>query len=72
MNTIRKFLNAVTTGEVLQALLALMLWGTVCYLYITGQAVPDTLLSAGGVVLGFYFHGVAQSTLLKTGVKAHD
>ena len=65
----KRFMNTVTSNEVLQAALAIMLWGTVCYLYITGQAVPDTLLSAGGLVLGFYFHGAAQSALLKYGSK---
>lgn len=68
----KRFLNAVTSGEVLQALLAIMLWGTICYLYIIGASVPDTLLSAGGVVLGFYFHSAAQAALIKAGVKPND
>lgn len=68
----KKFLNNITSGEVLQAILAIMLWATICYLYITGQAVNDTLISAGSIVLGFYFHGAAQNALLKAGVKSND
>jgi membrane-bound ClpP family serine protease len=61
----KRFLSNVTASEVLQALLALLLWGTICYLYLTGQAVPDTLLGAGSIVLGFYFHSAAQTAALK-------
>ena len=58
-----KFLNAVNTNSVLQAVLTIMIWAVICYLYATGQAVPDTLLSAGSIILGYYFHTAAQEAL---------
>jgi hypothetical protein len=50
-------------NSVLQAILTIMVWGVICYLYVTGQAVPDTLLSAGSIILGFYFHSAATQAL---------
>lgn len=61
-----KVLKSIVDGSVLQAILTLLVWGTICYLYITGQAVPDTLLSAGSIILGFYFHSVAQQAITRT------
>jgi len=57
-----KQLRAVLDNTVLQALLTIMVWGVICYLYATGKAVPDTLLSAGSIILGFYFHSTASAT----------
>ena len=49
-----------------QYVLALIIWITICLLYIMERAVPDTLLTAGSLVLGFYFHNLAtKSTALK-------
>ena len=61
----RKFLTSINASDVLQAILTIMVWGVISYLYATGKAVPDTLLSAGSIILGYYFHTAAQAALLK-------
>lgn len=61
-----KLVKSIVDGSILQAILTLLVWGTICYLYLTGQAVPDTLLSAGSIILGFYFHSVAQQAVTRT------
>ena len=45
---------------ILQALLALMFGGTVCYMYLTGMEVPDTLIALLSAIVGFYFGGKTQ------------
>lgn len=62
MNTVFKELLDST---ILQSVLAIMIWGVICYMYATGQNVPDALLAAGSVVLGFYFHSGALQTYKK-------
>jgi hypothetical protein len=59
----RKFLTSLNTSAVLQAILTIMVWGVICYLYATGQAVPDALLSAGSIILGYYFHTATAEAL---------
>ena len=59
----KKFLSDLNANTILQAVLSLLLWGTICYLYIKGEAVPDTLLTSGGLILGYYFHSSAQAAL---------
>lgn len=56
---IRTFLD----NSVLQAALTLIVWGTICYLYIAAREVPDTLLAAGSIILGFYFRTAAEQAL---------
>ena len=64
----RKFLTDLNTSTVLQAILTIMVWGVISYLYATGQAVPDTLLTAGSVILGYYFHSAATEALTQKAV----
>lgn len=59
----KKQLKLLVDNTVLQGILTVIIWGTMSYLYATGAAVPDTLLSAGSIILGFYFHGAAQAAL---------
>lgn len=57
-----KTVNAIVTNETLQAALTIIIWTTICILYIMEKAVPDALLSAGSIILGFYFHNsIAQA-----------
>ena len=63
MSKVTKFVVENTT---FQYILALVIWVTICALYFMERNVPDTLLSAGSIVLGFYFHSIAQKqTALK-------
>ena len=67
-----KRMRSLLDNSVLQAVLTIMIWAVICYLYVTGQAVPDTLLSAGSIILGFYFHTAAQSALSGVGTRHDD
>jgi hypothetical protein len=44
-----------------QSLITLVLLGTICYMYLKGQAVPAELTQFLGLVLGFYFGSKSQS-----------
>ncbi len=63
----KKKLGEFLTSEVQQFILALLVWGVIGYLYATGQVVPEALLSAGSVILGFYFHTVTATSISKLG-----
>lgn len=43
------------SSTIIQGLLALMFGGSVCYLAITGQDLPDVLIGMLGTIIGFYF-----------------
>lgn len=60
-----KFWELFAESVILQAILALMFGGTVCYMYITKMDVPDTLLTLLGAIIGFYFGGKAQVAAAK-------
>lgn len=55
-----KFWELVAESVILQAILALMFGGTVCYMYVVGLEVPDTLVTLLGAIIGFYFGGKTQ------------
>jgi len=50
-----KFWDLLRESVILQALIALILVGVICYLYIVGKDVPEALTQALFVILGFYF-----------------
>lgn len=58
-----KTVNAIVTNETLQAALTIIIWTTICILYIMERPVADPLLTAGGIILGFYFHNSAQKAV---------
>lgn len=55
-----KFWELFAESVILQAILALMFGGTVCYMYLVGVEVPETLLTLLGLIIGFYFGGKTQ------------
>ena len=55
-----KFIDLLKQSVILQAALTTMIWGVMMYLIIAGRPVPDILLSAGNIILGFYFGTKAQ------------
>ena len=61
----KKLLERFMTNETLQAVISAIVIGSTCYLYVTGQVVPDALLGMTSIILGFYFHTVAQREALK-------
>lgn len=46
---------AFLRSTLIQALIALILLCTICYMYATGQEVPGQLVNFFAIVLGFYF-----------------
>ncbi len=52
MKTLAKVWNETT---VTQTVLAVLIWAAIIYLIAVGQPVPELLLSAGMVVLGYFF-----------------
>ena len=55
MNAIDKIVELYRSSVIVQSTLSLLLCATICVLYISGKEVPDSLLAAFFVVLGFYF-----------------
>lgn len=60
-----KFWELFAESVILQAVLALMFGGTVCYMYLVGAEVPETLLTLLGLIIGFYFGGKTQVAAAK-------
>lgn len=49
------FWQLLKESVILQATLTVLIWGATVYLAVTSQPVPDFLLNAAYIVLGFYF-----------------
>jgi len=56
---VRKFWELLKSSIIVQGLVTLAFTCTICYLYATGQEVPNTLIQFGGVIVGYFF-GVKQ------------
>jgi len=55
-----KFWQLLEESVIVQALVTLALTGSVVYLTVSGQAVPDSLLNLTLVALGYYFGSKTQ------------
>lgn len=65
-----RFWELFEESLIVQALITLALVLTVCYLFATGQEIPDLLSAALMLVLGFYFGSKVQYKLdQQAGVK---
>lgn len=62
-----KFLELLQQSVIVQALLTLMVWGGIIYMYVTGQTPSDVLVAAGSVILGFYFGAKTQLAITNRG-----
>jgi len=58
--------DAFMESTVLQATLALMFGGTICYMYLIGMDVPESLAGFLGAIIGFYFRSKAGAEVRKT------
>ena len=61
----KAFWEAFKSSVIVQAIIALVMLITICYMYATGQEVPGQLTTFFGVVLGFYFGSKVQTTIMK-------
>lgn len=59
-NKMTKFWELVKSSVIVQGTVTLVLVGTTCYLYASGQDVPESLLSLDGLVIGFFFGSKSQ------------
>lgn len=60
-----RLLDMLQESTLVQATIALIMIGTVCYLYVTGRDVPETLANLIALVLGFYFGTKTQQQATK-------
>lgn len=58
-----KLWDLLGTSVLVQAAITLVLLITICYMYISGMEVPDTLNAAFMAILGFYFGSKVQNTI---------
>ena len=59
------FWSLFKESVIVQALIALVLLVTICYMYVVGMEVPDTLVIAFGAVLGFYFGSKVENVKMR-------
>ncbi len=50
-------------GFLAQTILVILIWGAIAFLAVMQHPIPDPLLDAGFVIIGFYFHTVMTRTL---------
>ena len=50
-----KFWELFESSVIVSGLIALAMVGVACYLWVTGQEVPDPLFVLLGTVVGFFF-----------------
>ncbi len=50
-----RFWDLVKESTIVQGLITLGVIGVTCYLWATGQQVPQELWTADGIILGFFF-----------------
>jgi hypothetical protein len=61
----KEFWKLLKDSVIVQGAVTVALVGTTCYLYATGQPVPQSLLSLDGLVLGFFFGAKVQKAVGK-------
>lgn len=60
-----KLYDLIVRGVVVQAGVALTLVGSVVYLAIVGQEIPDVLINLTAVAVGFYLGGESTSRVAR-------
>lgn len=67
-----KFYSLLASSTIFQGLITVAFVATTCYLWVTGQDVPDQLWTADTIVIGFFFGAKSQqivSTQIRKAVK---
>ncbi len=62
-------LELIEGGFLAQTILVILVWGGIVFLAVTQRPIPDALLDAGFVIIGFYFHTVMTKTLGESSAK---
>jgi len=61
----RTFWELVKSSTIVQGGVTFLLVGTCCYLYATGQDVPNSLVQLNGLAMGFFFGAKMQQATSK-------
>lgn len=59
-NDVDQFWTMLKESTIFQGFITLAFVGTTCYLWATGQPVPQELWTANTIVLGFFFGAKTQ------------
>jgi hypothetical protein len=59
----KEFWSAFRESVIIQAVVALVLLTTICYMYATKQEVPEALINFFAIVLGYYFGSKVQAQI---------
>ena len=60
-----KFWELLKESVIIQAVMACTLLGVISFMYVTCMEVPDVLVAAFSVILGYYFGSKAQVAVNK-------
>jgi len=52
--------DLIEGGFIAQTILVLLVWGSIVYLAVKQEPIPDALLDAGFVIIGFYFRSALE------------
>lgn len=53
--TLKQFWDLVKESTIVQGIITVSVVGVTCYLWATGQQVPQELWTADGIIIGFFF-----------------
>jgi hypothetical protein len=67
-----RFWELLERSVIIQSTLALVCVLVVCYLYVTGQEVPDSLVNVIMLILGFYFGSKATNEIHLAGTRRRE
>lgn len=62
-NEVNKFWDLLKSSVIVQGVVTIMFCGTACYLYATGQEIPESLVYFVSGVIGFFFGAKIQQKL---------
>ena len=48
-------------SNLLSGVLAIAVWGAIIYLAVIGRDLPDVLVGAGGIIMGFFFRSKSSA-----------
>ena len=66
-----RFWDEFSKSNVISGILALIIWGVICYLAVVSLPVPEVLVGGGLSIIGFFFGSKAgtQAERLRSRIK---
>ena len=62
---LQKLVDLLRESSLVQALITLVIIATMCYMYINGMDIPETLTSVMLLIVGYYFGTKQQQAVNK-------